>query len=135
MVFTPRIHTYCEHTEALKASKSQQLMLLPYTSQREKKNHTSHKPSKSTTIHPATPSTPSLQPPKASINQNPNPKKRRRHSAIPAFQSSSPNSSSLAFYLPCKPTKTKTPSKGPGKIAARMHMYVWYSTVVYVLFR
>lgn len=52
--------------------------------------------------------------------KTPIPKKRRRHSAIPAFQSSSPNSSLLSFssylYLPCKPTKTKNPqARGRGK--------------------
>ncbi|PTB51161.1 hypothetical protein M431DRAFT_511284 [Trichoderma harzianum CBS 226.95] len=45
----------------------------------KKKNHTSHKPSKSTTIHPATPSTPSLQPTQG-INQS-KPQSQKRGAA------------------------------------------------------
>lgn len=130
MVFTPCIHT----SEALKASKSQQRKLLPYTSQREKKK----KPHLSQTqqINHHSPSHPqhtvSSNLPKASINQNPNPRKRGAATAQSPRSNQAPqtalSSHSLAtLYLPCKPTKTKkTPSKGPGKIAARMHMYVWY---------
>lgn len=103
-------------------------MLLPYTSQREKKkphlsqtqqiNH--HSPS-----HPQ--HTVSSTYPRHQSIKTPIPKKRRRHSAIPAFQSSSPNSSfsfTLAtLYLPCKPTKTKTPKQGAGENSSP-HAYV-----------
>lgn len=113
MVFTPCIHT----SEALKASKSQQRKLLPYTSQRENKNHTSHKPSKSTTIHPATPSTPSLQTyPRHQSIRTPIPEKEAPPQRNPRVPIKLPKQlSPLILYLPCKPTKTKTPKQGAGE--------------------
>lgn len=129
-------HTYC----TLKLSKLQnrtsasryptplnEKKKKPHLSQTQQINH--HSPS-----HPQ--HTVSSNLPRHQSIKTPIPKKEappQRNPRVPIKLPKQLFSSYL--YLPCKPTKTKTPSKGPGKIAARMHMYVWYGTVVYVLFR
>lgn len=121
MVFTPCIHT----SEALKASKSQQRKLLPYTSQRENKNHTFSQTQQINHHSPSHPQhTVSSNLPKASINQNPNPRKEAPPQRNPRVPIKLPKQlSPLILYLPCKPTKTKNPKQGAGENSSP-HAYV-----------